>query len=1655
MANPQTWTDPNTGDVYELIPDAPEAQAPKTWTDPKTGDTYELIPDNETAASPAPKARTLEAPAEQTVASLAFKNNPEAAAAAQSLWDAGVRNPEAFNTALRSKFPQFSGKVVTFADIAAARKRDAFYKARGQKNPGNFLFTESTGIADPVAPTDVFSAALQGGKKSLESMANSATGLAALAADTVGADETGDYLLNKYIEDQAKIQFNNPSAVESVQDIGGVGDAAMYAAETLGGLVPQITSSMGVGALGAKLGGRAGAAVGAMANTSAQETGSIYGDTYRETGVKAPVSSVLAGLAAGSLDAITPFRALGRLGVPAEVITNKLSKRIVKTGAKDLLVEGGTEAAQTFIEGLPEAVVTGKSPFTEEMLDRMVDAFARGAIGGGAIGAGTEALRPNGSLPPQEAEFAETTTNPQPEPTPVEESDAPLPFEAPDFLQTPAKTPFKQTPAFLNESAKPKGRAKPVETTVPANEAAAPLAVNKQQASDHINDVIASDWKNAPPITTVESLDELPEDVRQNVIDDGAQDAKGITVNGQVYILAHNLKDLDDLAGVTYHEALGHAGLGMQFGKRLNTVLEQMYNTNQMIREAADAWLAANTTQSESPIAHAVEEILAETSEGGKVDAKVMDKIKAFLKQYARRVPGLKNLKYTDKEVIAILSMANNKVISGNGSAASGNGNRYIRTYHGTPHDFDQFDHSKMGTGEGNQSYGWGTYVAENRAVAETYKEMLSPSFERSKDGKKTKLYYSATDVTKLFERLPSLTPNEKTNIYWVLNRMWDKNMSVDEAVEATIEARGREDGLRKAGKILNDAGIKKSNKGKLLEVELPDDALWFDFDKTLKEQPDLFKALKKAEELDVYTWDEWQNRIDQVERMLWTGDEKDTAAAWEIFNHLQNSVIHDEMQGRDAHNAISKAFMYEDKEVSEFLKSLGIAGNKYLDGYSRDSKEGTSNYVVFDDKTPKIVNKYSKPDNSDRPRGLRWDKLEGRNNNFLKPFFKEMQKDIPEKNRQSWEETERLAEQMGMNYEKAKKLNRGPETEEIEAVRMWAVGKGNLLEELGKKIREGTATGREKDQYVLHLKQLVDILDVFSEFATKQGRGLNILQKVSVNNKKAVNNIRYMLNRNGDTVLDDDTRTKLLLNAVEDLQKTTGETLKRGHSKAYGFIMNALNLPRTVMSSFDFSAPLRQGIFLVGRKEFYSNLGRMFKAFGSERVYQEMMESIKARPSYPLMKNSGLYVSDLDHSFTAREEAFMSQWAEKIPGLGKVIRASERAYSGFLNMLRADTFDTLVTKFNEANPESEFDDKRLSDLAGFINNATGRGKMLQDLEAAAPMLNALFFSPRLIASRVNLLNPAYYVKLDPMVRKEAVKSLIAFGTIAATIAGLFAANDDWDVEVDPRSSDFMKLRTGDTRYDILGGFGQYITLGARLATNKTKTTLGEVKELGKQLGDKNRLDVLLTFLENKGSPVTTYVMDYLRGKNAVGESFDDTWKVPATEVSPSFELRKAEISRFIPLFLQDAAELMAEKGASTGAAMAAPALFGIGVQNYSDRNGGTTLKDRYSDDPTAQEIQRLAGDKKIISSGNRDDAKRHGVPNMTDEQLKQYRDYSAQLILAATKEAMATEEWQESSDEERKDWLKEIGTDMRAMAREDLFGPIEEEGQEEDAGDD
>lgn len=363
----------------------------------------------------------------------------------------------------------------------------------------------------------------------------------------------------------------------------------------------------------------------------------------------------------------------------------------------------------------------------------------------------------------------------------------------------------------------------------------------------------------------------------------------------------------------------------------------------------------------------------------------------------------------------------------------------------------------------------------------------------------------------------------------------------------------------------------------------------------------------------------------------------------------------------------------------------------------------------------------------------------------------------------------------------------------------------------------------------------------------------------------------------------------------------------------------DVINVPRSLMASFDLSAPLRQGIFLSGKpKQFLPAFKEMFKYAFSEKAYEGLIENIKSRPTYQLMRQSKLALTDTKATnLAAREEQFMSNLAERIPGIGKIVRGSDRAYSGFLNKLRADVFDDLVKKSKALGVEQT--PKLTDDIAKFVNSATGRGTLPDFAKGAAPLLNGIFFSPRLLASRINLLNPVYYAKLEPFVRKQALKSLLTFGATLGTALGL-AKLGGADVVTDPTNSDFAKIKVGNTRYDILGGFQQYIRIASQLIEGKvTSSSSGRTITLGEGYKPLTRKDIALRFFESKESPVASFASALFSGQTALGQDVN----VP-TEI----------INRLTPLVVQDMYDLYKEGGLED-LINGLPTPFGVGTQTY------------------------------------------------------------------------------------------------------------------------
>lgn len=359
--------------------------------------------------------------------------------------------------------------------------------------------------------------------------------------------------------------------------------------------------------------------------------------------------------------------------------------------------------------------------------------------------------------------------------------------------------------------------------------------------------------------------------------------------------------------------------------------------------------------------------------------------------------------------------------------------------------------------------------------------------------------------------------------------------------------------------------------------------------------------------------------------------------------------------------------------------------------------------------------------------------------------------------------------------------------------------------------------------------------------------------------------------------------------------------------------IAEVINFPRAVMASMDFSAPLRQGLPLIHKKQFWTSLDDMFKAWGSEKAYQAIQSDIMERPLFKprsapngtqiksFAEEAGLHLGDLK-SLSSREEQIMSSWAEKVPG----VRRSNRAYTAFLNKLRADTFESLLKQSKVLGADGTTNLPLARSLADFVNTASGRGS-LGKLEKSAVALNSALFSPRLIASRLKMLNPRYYIMADPFVRKEALKSLLAVASVGSMV-GQLGKMAGGTVESDPANSDFGKLKIGNTRLDPFGGFQQYIVAATRLLSGRdVSSSSGKEYDLDTKKGpfDPTRMDVIKNFGVSKLNPVWGFAYALLNGaKEMTGQPMNFTTPNP---------MDNAIAQRFIPIVMQDIYQLAQE----------------------------------------------------------------------------------------------------------------------------------------------
>lgn len=339
--------------------------------------------------------------------------------------------------------------------------------------------------------------------------------------------------------------------------------------------------------------------------------------------------------------------------------------------------------------------------------------------------------------------------------------------------------------------------------------------------------------------------------------------------------------------------------------------------------------------------------------------------------------------------------------------------------------------------------------------------------------------------------------------------------------------------------------------------------------------------------------------------------------------------------------------------------------------------------------------------------------------------------------------------------------------------------------------------------------------------------------------------------------------------NYVSDLKNDVKEPLTAGKA-----VTNVAGFAKSFKAAFDNSALFRQGwknlfahpeIWAKNAKQSFVDLAEQF---GGKAVVDEVNADIVSRPN----ALNGRY-DKAKLALANVEDAFPSTLPEKVPVLGRFYKASEAAFTAFQYRMRADVFDKYAEIAEKSGVDLR-DKEQLESIGKLVNSLTSRGHLGAKLEPSANVANAVFFSARKLKSDLDFLT-AHQLEggVTPFVRKQAAINLVKVVSGTAAILAVAHAVAPESVDFDPRSSDFGKIKVGDTRFDVTSGMGSIAVLAARLATMSSKSSVtGKVSPINSgKFGATTGTDLVVNFFENKLSPAASIVKDVLEGKDFQG----------------------------------------------------------------------------------------------------------------------------------------------------------------------------------------
>ncbi|MDD7046169.1 MAG: DEAD/DEAH box helicase family protein [Prevotella sp.] len=279
---------------------------------------------------------------------------------------------------------------------------------------------------------------------------------------------------------------------------------------------------------------------------------------------------------------------------------------------------------------------------------------------------------------------------------------------------------------------------------------------------------------------------------------------------------------------------------------------------------------------------------------------------------------------------------------------------RFQKVYHGSGADFDHFDHSHMGEGEGAQVYGWGTYVTEVKGIGKAY--------AHTKDGNVQRSIQERQDFIK--QRRRDIKQMEDYDKY---ARKIMKNRRESEREWKAAKKAGDEKDMEFYQSLMDiaDSQLKPENHKALIE------SFWDDINNAQADIDRLQKSMEGTHHL--YTvkipddngsnYLDWNDRLSadavnrvasELEKQGWK--RKDENGLVRLERNGKEIVLNERATGADLYEEINVAFNSK-QQASDLLSSAGFTGIKYPADNMRGGREdGKKNYVIFNEKDAKIT---------------------------------------------------------------------------------------------------------------------------------------------------------------------------------------------------------------------------------------------------------------------------------------------------------------------------------------------------------------------------------------------------------------------------------------------------------------------------------------------------------------------------------------------------------------------------------------------------------------------------------------------------------------------------------------------------------------------------